>query len=292
MEKNPERYVLITGAAGGMGRIYAEKLAAAGYGLILVDINAQGLEETAAVARERFLRSARNDKGEAARNDKGEARNDSGTPAIITAAVDLTADDAAAKVRAAADAAGITVDILINNAGMLFLSDICETEPARLRRMVALHCTTPLLLCREFVPQMRERGWGRVLNISSMTSGMAWPCIGMYANTKRFVKAYSKSLRMECRGSGVKVTVASFGAVDTDLFGFNEKQRRFLRTFGAMISPEKAVTKALKAMSRGRRQITPGFLNRVITAVSPLAPDWLICSLYRRFGSALKSMQH
>ena len=275
MEKNPERYALITGAAGGMGRIYAEKLAAAGYGLLLVDINAQGLEETAAITRERFLRSARNDRGEA----------------IITAAVDLTADDAAAKVRAAADAAGITVDILINNAGMLFLSDICETEPARLRRMVALHCTTPLLLCREFVPQMRERGWGRVLNISSMTSGMAWPCIGMYANTKRFVKAYSKSLRMECRGSGVKVTVASFGAVDTDLFGFSQKQRRFLRTFGAMISPEKAVTKALKAMSRGRRQITPGFLNRVITAVSPLAPDWLICSLYRRFGSALKSMQ-
>ena len=284
MKNCPQRYALITGAAGGMGRIYAEKLAAAGYGLLLVDINAQGLEETAAVARERFLRSAR--------NDKGEARNDSGTPAIITAAVDLTADDAAAKVRAAADAAGITVDILINNAGMLFLSDICETEPARLRRMVALHCTTPLLLCREFVPQMRERGWGRVLNISSMSSGMAWPCIGMYANTKRFVKAYSKSLRMECRGSGVKVTVASFGAVDTDLFGFSQKQRRFLRTFGAMISPEKAVTKALKAMSRGRRQITPGFLNRVITAVSPLAPDWLICSLYRRFGSALKSMQH
>ena len=290
MEKNPERYALITGAAGGMGKIYAEKLAAAGYGLLLVDINAQGLEETAALARERFLRSARNDREEAARNDKATVTTSDGA-AIVTATVDLTADDAAKRVRAAADEAGITVDILINNAGMIFISEICEASKERLSRMMALHCTTPLLLCNEFIPDMKKRGWGKVLNISSIAAGMAWPVIGMYGNTKRFVKAYSRELRTECHGSGVSVTVASFGAVDTPLFGFSEKQRRFMKSVGAMITPEKAVEKGLKAMFKGRKSITPGFISHLAVAFVPLIPDWIIRPLYRRFGNALRAMQ-
>ena len=267
MDYAPQKYALITGAASGMGRIYAERLAAMGFGLLLIDINGPALEETATLARA------------------------SGRDGIFTAVVDLTAADAAEKVRAAADEAGITIDILINNAGMLFLSEISETSPERLRKMMALHCTTPLLLCHEFIPGMKSRGWGRVLNISSMASGMSWPIIGMYANTKRFIKSYSKELRMECRGSGVCVTVISFGAVDTPLFGFNDKQRRFLKAVGAMITPEKAVDKALRAMFKGRRKVTPGFLTRLVTSVSPLAPDWLICALARRYSGALKSMQ-
>ena len=270
MNDTSMKYALITGAAGGMGRIYAERLAEAGYGLLLVDINAKGLEETAALA--------------------GAVRN--GVEAkIVTAAVDLTAADAAAKVREAADAAGITVDILINNAGMIFISEICEASKERLSRMMALHCTTPLLLCNEFIPDMKKRGWGKVLNISSIAAGMAWPVIGMYGNTKRFVKAYSRELRTECHGSGVSVTVASFGAVDTPLFGFSEKQRRFMKSVGAMITPEKAVEKALKAMFKGRRNITPGFINHLAVAFVPLIPDWIIRPLYRRFGDALRAMQ-
>ena len=283
MDYTPRKYAVVTGAASGMGRIYAEKLAAMGFGLLLVDINAPALEETAALARKAVRPVIPTDVRRAEGEDllKG----------VFTAVVDLTAADAAEKVRAAADEAGITVDILINNAGMLFLSEISETAPERLRRMMALHCTTPLLLCHEFIPGMKERGWGRILNISSMASGMSWPIIGMYANTKRFIKSYSKELRMECRGSGVRVTVISFGAVDTPLFGFNDKQRRFLKAVGAMITPEKAVDKALRAMFKGRKKVTPGFLTRLVTAISPLAPDWLICALARRYSGVLKSMQ-
>ena len=273
----PQKYALITGAAGGMGRIYAEKLAAAGYGLLLVDINAHGLEETAALARERF-------------RVKPGMTNDS-APAIVTATVDLTADDAAKKVRAAADEAGITVDILINNAGMIFIAEICEVSKEKLGRMIALHCTTPLMLCNEFIPEMKKRGWGKVLNISSIAAGMAWPVIGMYGNTKNFVKGYSRELRTECHGSGVSVTLASFGAVDTPLFGFSEKQRKFMKSVGAMISPEKAVEKGLKAMFKGRKSITPGFISHLAVAFVPLIPDWIIRPLYRRFGPALRAMQ-
>ena len=285
MDYAPQKYAVVTGAASGMGRIYAEKLAALGFGLLLVDINAPALEETAALARKAVPR------GDGRTPATAQGAGQGADQGVFTAAVDLTAADAAEKVREAADAAGITVDVLINNAGMLFLSDICDTPSEKIRKMMALHCVTPLLLCHEFIPGMKERGWGRVLNISSMTSEMAFPLIGMYGNTKHFVKSYSKELRIECRGSGVSVTVVSFGAVDTPLFGFNDKQRRFLKAVGAMISPEKAVTKALKAMFKGRKSLTPGFLNRLVTVIPPLAPDWLISALVRRFGGTLTSMQ-
>lgn len=289
MDYAPRKYAIVTGAASGMGRIYAEKLAAMGFGLLLVDINAPALEETAALARK--AEGANALPASVAMPSDTSPSNPGGSRGIFTAVVDLTAADAAEKVRAAADEAGITVDILINNAGMLFLSDICDTPSEKLRKMMALHCITPLLLCHEFIPGMKERGWGRVLNISSMTSEMAFPLIGMYGNTKHFVKSYSKELRIECRGSGVSVTVVSFGAVDTPLFGFSDKQRRFLKAVGAMISPEKAVDKALKAMFKGRKSLTPGFLNRLVTIIPPLAPDWLISALVRHYSGTLKAMQ-
>ena len=298
MDYAPRKYALVTGAASGMGRIYAEKLAALGFGLLLVDINAPALEETASLARKAVPQSLADRAPATAQGassviptDDRRAEGEDLLRGVFTAVVDLTAADAAEKVREAADAAGITVDVLINNAGMLFLSDICDTSSEKLRKMMALHCVTPLLLCHEFIPGMKERGWGRVLNISSMTSEMAFPLIGMYGNTKHFVKSYSKELRIECRGSGVSVTVVSFGAVDTPLFGFNDKQRRFLKAVGAMITPEKAVTKALRAMFKGRKSLTPGFLNRLVTVLPPLAPDWLISALVRRFGGTLTSMQ-
>ena len=262
------KFALITGSASGMGRIYAKKLAEKGYGLLLVDINGPGLEETAALVRE-------------------------ATPdaEVVTFTTDLTTPDAAANVHKFASEQGLEVEILINNAGMLFLSTICDTPEAKLQKIMALHCITPLLLCHEFVPEMTARGNGYVLNISSMTSGMAWPVVGMYGNTKSFVKGYSKELRMECRGTGVSVTVASFGAVDTPLFGFDEHQRKAMTSTGVMISPEKAVDKALGAMFKRRKKITPGFINKLSTVGAPLLSDRFICSMCRRYASVLEGMQ-
>lgn len=255
-------YALISGAASGMGRIYARRLAEMGYGIVLVDINGQLLESL-----EEEIKSLRQD------------------CRIVRIVQDLSKSDAAQNIYSRLE--GIAVDILINNAGMIFTSTIPQTPPEKLNAMLTLHCNTPLLLCRMFVPGMLERGCGYVLNISSICAAMHWPAIGMYGNTKAFVKNYSRSLRIETRGSGVSVSTVSFGAVDTPLFGFSEKIRKLMLKTGIMISPEKAVDIALKAMFKRKKNLTPGFLNKVTLLIAPLLSERFLAFLLKKYGHLL-----
>lgn len=266
-------YALVTGAASGMGKLYAAKLARRGYNLLLVDINALKLDEAAQEIR-----------SEVASFD--DYRKE-WTPAfdLVTIPQDLSAQDAAAKVAAAAQ--GKIVEVLINNAGIMFCKKTCETSPRFLSLIMMLHCYTPLMLCREFVPGMIERGRGYVLNISSLAAWMEWPAIGMYGNTKRFVKGFSRSLRIECRGTGVSVTNAYFGAVDTPLVPLKPNLRKLARNLQVMIDADKATDKALKAMFRRRKGTMPGFVNKIFFPFVVILPDWLLAWAMNKFGRYL-----
>lgn len=268
-----ETYALVTGAASGMGKLYAAKLARRGYNLLLVDINALKLDEAAQEIR-----------SEVASFD--DYRKE-WTPAfdLVTVAQDLSAQDAAAKVAAAAQ--GKIVEVLINNAGIMFCKKTCETSPRFLSLIMMLHCYTPLMLCREFVPGMIERGRGYVLNISSLAAWMEWPAIGMYGNTKRFVKGFSRSLRIECRGTGVSVTNAYFGAVDTPLVPLKPNLRKLARNLQVMIDADKATDKALKAMFKKRKGTMPGFVNKIFFPFVVILPDWLLAWAMNKFGRYL-----
>ena len=113
-------------------------------------------------------------------------------------------------------------------------------------------------------------------------NGLALLCDrgGMYANTKRFVKAFSRSLRIECRGTGVSVTTAFFGAVDTPLYPLKPSLRRLAVRLAVMIPPEKAVRKALKAMFRRRRKLMPGLINHIFLPIIATLPDFILSPVY------------
>lgn len=265
-------YALLTGAAGGMGSLYCEQLALLGYNLILVDINAEGLEKAAAKAREDVAKIS----------DFRAAF----TPSfeVVNLVQDLSEVDAAAKIKTATDERGLRVDVLVNNAGILFATGIAVTPPKRLNLMVQIHCTASLMLCREYVPDMVARGGGYVLNISSLAAWMPWPCVGMYACTKRFVKDYSRSLRIETRGSGVSVTNAYFGAVDTPLIPLAPNLRKIAHGLGVMIWPQKAVDHAIKATFRRRKSTMPGVFNHLVRPIVAILPEWLLAWAYKKFG--------
>ena len=261
----------MTGAASGMGREYARSLAGMGYSLLLVDINGKGLEETSEIVSREVSASGRDTGG--------------GFRAVLCVQ-DLSLPDAAASVAAAADGNGCDVEVLVNNAGMFFFRETSEVPPKLLSRMMMLHTHTPLMLCREFVPRMRARGCGYVLNISSLAAWMPWPGVGMYGNTKRFIKGFSRSLRIECRGTGVSVTTACFGAVDTDLFGLPPFYRRLARRLGVMVTVEKAVKSALRATFRRRRNTMPGLINHIALPVLVILPDSFLHFIYRKLRFA------
>lgn len=256
---------VITGAAGGMGRVYAGLLAESGYSLILVDISGERLEAAADEIRARI----------AGTDLPGKEKF-----RILTLAQDLSCMDAASKVGAAASEFGCPAEILINNAGLFFMKEIAAADRRQLSLMLMVHNYTPLMLCREFVPGMKERGRGYVLNISSLAAWMPWPAVGMYADTKRFIKAFSRSLRLECRGTGVSVTTAYFGAVDTPLYPLKPSLRRLAVRLCVMIPPQKAAYKALKAMFRRRKGLMPGLLNHIFRPLIAILPDWIIGPVY------------
>ena len=263
-------WALITGAASGMGRVYAQRLAAKGYNLVLVDINAAGLEETESIVRK-------------------DIEQLDGIPAqcrsslrVVRITQDLSQMNAADLIFEQTQTAGCEVEVLVNNAGVMYCQGIAETSERMLKIIMMVHMNTPMLLCRKYVVPMKERGCGYILNISSLAECMSWPGLGMYGATKRFVKDYSRELRIECQKTGVSVTNAYFGAVDTPLIPLKESLRKLARGLAVMIRPEKAVDRALNATFRRRRGVMPGVLNHIFKPICLILPDCLLGWIYRK----------
>lgn len=269
MFRNFETYALVTGAASGMGRVYAEKLAAKGYNLVIVDINAKGLEETASMVRAEIA---------SAEGISDELKN---SFKVLPVVQDLSVMEAADLIWEKTEAEGCVVEVLVNNAGVMYCQGIAETSERMLKLIMMVHMNTPLLLCRKYVNGMKDRGCGYILNISSLAAWMSWPGIGMYGNTKRFVRDYSRELRIECQKTGVSITNAYFGAVDTPLIPLKDSLRKLARGLMVMITPEKAVERALRATFKRRRGTMPGFLNKLFWPFIVILPDFLLGLAYR-----------
>lgn len=268
--RNFEVYALVTGAASGMGQIYSRRLAAMGYNLVLVDVNATGLEQTMALVG-RDMEAA-----------EGISEERKSAFRIIPLVQDLSMADAAETVFSRTEAEGCVVEVLVNNAGVMYCQGIAETSERMLKLIMMLHTYTPLMLCRKYVVGMKERGCGYILNISSLAECMNWPGIGMYGATKRFVKDYSRELRIECQKTGVSVTNAYFGAVDTPLIPIRPGLKKLARSIAVMISPEKAVDKALRATFKRRKGTMPGVLNHIFRPICRILPDCLLGWVYRK----------
>lgn len=263
-------WALVTGAASGMGCIYARRLALMGYNLVMVDINQKGLERT-----EEMVKAAVSSSETITAAQKEQFR-------ILSLVQDLSVKEAADIIHAKTEEAGCEVEVLVNNAGIMYCQAIHATSERSLSLIMMVHMYTPLMLCRKYVGSMRDRGCGYILNISSLASWMIWPGIGMYGSTKRFVRDYSRELRIECQKTGVSVTNAYFGAVDTPLIPLKESLRKLARGLAVMIDSEKAVDKALKATFNRRKGVMPGLLNKIFKPLCMVMPDCLLGWIYRK----------
>lgn len=268
--RNFEKWALVTGAASGMGRIYVSRLAGMGYNVVAVDINAAGLEETVAIV-----------KGQIA-SAEGISDSQKESFRILPLVQDLSLNTAADSIFSRTEEEGCQIEVLVNNAGVMYCQAIHATSERMLSLIMMVHMYTPLMICRKYLNGMRERGCGYILNISSLASWMIWPGIGMYGSTKRFVRDYSRELRIEAQKTGVSITNAYFGAVDTPLIPLKDSLRKLARFLRVMISPEKAVDKALSATFRRRKGVMPGLLNKIFKPLCIIMPDCLLGWIYRK----------
>lgn len=251
------KYALITGASSGMGREYAHQLAAMGYGIVVVSNDDAGNRRVADELTQKY-----------------------GVQALPIYA-DLTLAESAEQIYSEIVALCIEVEILISNAGMLLFSQLERTPSERIEQIVALHCTSPTLLCRLFASDMRKRGSGRIMIVSSITAWTPYPTISHYAATKAYLKSFGESLWYELRGTGVSVTTVFPSAVDTPFYRLDDRMRRRLLRWGVMMRPEVVVSKALKAMFRSRKRSLPGVITKLEAAICAVLPSWVLLLVMR-----------
>lgn len=129
--------------------------------------------------------------------------------------VDLA--DSSALEAFAEEARNWAPDVLVNNAGINKLSLFGEIEPADFDRIQAVNVRAPMLLCRAVAPGMRERGWGRIVNIASIWSVLSRPGRGSYSASKFALDGLTAALAAEVAAHGVLANCVSPGFVDTEL---------------------------------------------------------------------------
>ncbi len=257
MKALKQKYALVTGASSGIGREYALQLAARGYGIVLVSNREEENRAVAELIAVRF-----------------------GVP-THSLCLDLATVDAAAQLHAHTEALGIEVEVLVCNAGILLFGALTATSSESLATITALHCTTPMLLCRLYAADMQRRGKGYILLTSSATAWMPLPTVAAYASTKSFLHTLACALHFELRKYGISVTGVYPGAVDTPLYRLEAGWRRRLVRWGVMSTPQSVARRGLRALFRGRKSVTPGLFTKIGVGICRLAPAWLIRLLIR-----------
>ncbi|KAD4059665.1 SDR family NAD(P)-dependent oxidoreductase [Arthrobacter yangruifuii] len=263
------RVVLITGAAMGMGRLYAERAVRGGAAaVVLWDLNAEALEETAGQLRER------------------------GSSAIHPYAVDVAS---LADITAAAERVGREVgipDILINNAGIVRGKYFWEHDPeADIDAVMQVNTLAPMQVTRAFLPGMIERRTpARILNVASASGTLSVPKMSVYTASKWAVIGWSDSMRLELDESGnghVAVTTLIPSYIKTGMF---EGARGPLLT--PLMEPEYVVDKAWEALLAGKPRLQLPWTVALGSALRNVLPQPAWDVVAGRVFKVYQSMDH
>jgi 3-hydroxybutyrate dehydrogenase len=177
------RTALVTGAASGIGRAVAARLAADGASVLLLDRDELGAKEAAeAVGGEH-----------------------------------LVADLADADSIDALELAGRGIDILVNNAGIQHVAPVEEFDPETFAQIHRVMLHAPFLLARALLPGMYDAGWGRVVHVSSVHGHRASPYKAAYVSAKHGLEGLSKVIALEAADKGVTSNTICPGYVRTPL---------------------------------------------------------------------------
>jgi short-subunit dehydrogenase len=264
---SPTSTALVTGASSGIGAALARELAKRGHGVTLVARREARLTELAAELH----------KAHGVRSE--------------VVALDLTDAVARGGLLGTLAERGLTVDVLVNNAGLTTTGPVHRSDREREMAMIRTDVEAVIDLCSIFLPGMVERGCGAVLNVASTAAFQPLPGQAGYGASKAFVLSYSRAVRAEVRARGVTVTALCPGPVKTEFAetgGFTqEESENSLPKFMWLPAAEVARI-AVLGMEQGKGVVIPGFANRVGAGFARTAPHQALAALLARRHPALK----
>ncbi|MBW4839739.1 MAG: SDR family oxidoreductase [Paenibacillaceae bacterium] len=229
------KLALITGASSGIGKVYAKQLAARGSHVVLVARSKDKLEALA-----------------------GDIRRQYGVQAYVLAC-DLSQADASRQLADPIAELGLSVDILINNAGFGTHGRFEELDPGREQEEIMLNTAALVDLTHRYLPDMLRRREGIIVNVASMAAFMPCAYSAVYGATKAFVISFSEALWAETRGRGVRVLALCPVATDTGFF--DAVGSADMAAGNKLSTPEKVVQTGFRGIDQGRSYIIEGRSN-------------------------------
>jgi len=247
--------VLITGASGGIGYELAKLFAGDHHNLVLV---ARSGDKLAQIAEELQPHGI----------------------TVKTVALDLAAPPAAKFLFDQLQREGITVDILINNAGFGVHGEFAQMPEAEILGQISLNITALTELTRLFLPAMVARHSGRIMNVASTAAFQPGPLMAVYYASKAYVLSFSEAIANELRDSGITVTCFCPGATHT---GFAKRagteNARMFKV--AAMSVEKVALDGYRAVMEGRTTSISGAHNWIVAQSTRFAPRKLATAVSR-----------
>lgn len=263
-----DRTCLVTGASSGIGVELARLLASRGQGVTLV--------------------ARREDRLKALADELAVAH---GIRAEFVSA-DLTDEDARTALVDTVAERGLTVEVLVNNAGLSTIGPVATSDVSGELRMIRTDVEAVVHLCSAVVPGMVERGRGAVLNVASTAAFQPLPGQAGYAASKAFVLSYTRALAQELHGTGVSASALCPGPVETEFgeaAGFGDLQAGDALPKIMWVSAAEVAKVAIDGLDKGRDVVIPGTANRVMAGVAHLTPRRVLLPILAKQHPALKS---
>ena len=240
---------LVTGASSGIGQELAKLFAQDGYNLVLVGRKEDTLDRLADVFKSNY-----------------------GTQQVTVINKDLSEEDAALDVYNQVKEQGITVNILVNDAGVSTYGKFAtDTDWEREKQIIHLNVLATTQMTKLFLKDMLDRNEGRVLQLASLVAITPFPLMAVYAATKAYIWNLTQSLINEIKGTNVTMTALMPNATATNFF--RKAGAPKLNVEDTLDDPAMVAKDAYKALMKGEAKVIPGGVGNkaqeVLAYVSP-----------------------
>ena len=245
-------YALITGASKGIGKSIAEILASQGKNLLLIARSEELLQELRLSIIQRYKVH------------------------VEYLAIDLSAPDAVKQIKAWYISNEYHIDVLVNNAGYGLWGPFENLSIEKHQEMLQVNMLTLVQLTHALLPELKSQSRAYILNVASTAAYQAVPTLSLYAASKSFVLLFTRGIKLELQGSGVSVSCLCPGPTSTDFVtraGMSAAIQKKSDTFS--MSAEAVAKIGIKGMYKGKVEIIPGLLNKIIVVATVLLPKWV-----------------
>ncbi len=247
-------YTLITGSSAGTGKQFAIEFAKRGFNLFLVSLPNSGLESFSDELRKNYPID------------------------VHYLLIDLTKQKSPQKVFDYAQQNNLSVNILVNNAGLGFNGKLENSKADLIDRMILLNVRASTLLTFLFIPEMKKKKKAYILNISSFAALSPLPYKSVYAASKTYLLFFSQALNAELKGTGISVTSVHPNGISSERAMENIKKSSFIAR-RAVLTPAQVAKISIDNMFLGNMFVIPGVINKFYYYIGYSLPHGIILKI-------------